>query len=711
MITNLSELPPEILLNILSFLSPTELLKAIPQASKQLRLLAYDSSLWRDSCRQSGVDVDKYLFRNPHAMFMDIFQEHVFRQKLFGPAIAEMNDRINKAKDRWLPYCTVRWGEPLLVILQKLAHGEPIDFNQPISELEPIPTEKLYLGIIRKHAITQPLCENALPLEAAYLLQAPITITVLKKAGAQVYEGFNKETPSFLSLNYTNYGVIHPMMLDEIMKALYIPPDVKLVPKSDIQLKSEDGSIKQTEQKFVEALFEIDRNQEKIDSLFYRLCGKTEGEQQKSIRGEPETLIKLAREIRTLRRELWLKDKKDAAILLPAEMWHLIFSLGILNKLDLRYASMACKLFNELITSSEAQLIKNSPWPLPDYTKHLIQRDQIFYTAESNITSLVQLKNGDFLCGLSNGKILVLDSEKGESSVTLDGHLDCIKKRADADARLRRMLSMFGTSADTMEFNPHNQVQCLFEHSDGQILSGADDAVICVYDATYEIKKKLTEHAGHIIGIDELDNESKDIISGSNHGDLIIWDVENWAYKEKLSHPELGIGISSLAALRHGFVVAGCLNGSLCIWDLKNKKTASVKGHADAIRTITLFDDQTLITGSSDKTLRLWDIDSWKCLRVFRGHSQSVHSVTKIDEKYIVSGSADKTIRLWDVQAGVCIHTLTGHTDFLTALLAKNNGDIVSASDDNSLRLWRFGYLDPRQDPEDAVIAANEMKL
>uniref|UniRef100_UPI0035CA4910 WD40 repeat domain-containing protein n=2 Tax=Nostoc TaxID=1177 RepID=UPI0035CA4910 len=58
------------------------------------------------------------------------------------------------------------------------------------------------------------------------------------------------------------------------------------------------------------------------------------------------------------------------------------------------------------------------------------------------------------------------------------------------------------------------------------------------------------------------------------------------------------------------------------------------------------------------------------------------------DGKYIVSGSEDKTLRLWDTN-GKLLHTLNGHTGSVMALAFSPDGKyIVSGSDDNTLRLW-----------------------
>jgi U3 small nucleolar RNA-associated protein 13 len=56
-------------------------------------------------------------------------------------------------------------------------------------------------------------------------------------------------------------------------------------------------------------------------------------------------------------------------------------------------------------------------------------------------------------------------------------------------------------------------------------------------------------------------------------------------------------------------------------------------------------------TGSKDNTIRLWHSESGKCLAVLQGHSHSVSCITfpKKDQKHFISGSIDKTIKIWEI--------------------------------------------------------------
>jgi WD40 repeat protein len=59
------------------------------------------------------------------------------------------------------------------------------------------------------------------------------------------------------------------------------------------------------------------------------------------------------------------------------------------------------------------------------------------------------------------------------------------------------------------------------------------------------------------------------------------------------------------------------------------------------------------LSGSDDRTLRLWDLDSGQCLRTLRGHSDSVRALAVLEGGCrALSGSDDSTLRLWDLDSG-----------------------------------------------------------
>ena len=60
-------------------------------------------------------------------------------------------------------------------------------------------------------------------------------------------------------------------------------------------------------------------------------------------------------------------------------------------------------------------------------------------------------------------------------------------------------------------------------------------------------------------------------------------------------------------------------------------------------------------------------------------------------KEYLVSGSRDKSIRIWEARSGKCVSTLLGHDNWVTDLAFHPSGKfLLSVSDDKSLRVWEL---------------------
>ena len=95
-------------------------------------------------------------------------------------------------------------------------------------------------------------------------------------------------------------------------------------------------------------------------------------------------------------------------------------------------------------------------------------------------------------------------------------------------------------------------------------------------------------------------------------------------------------------------------------------------------------DGTKIVSGSYDKTIRVWNVDTGECILTLKGHTDGVRSVVfNHDGTKIVSGSYDNTIRVWNVDTGECILTLKGHGTKIVSQSVVFNHDgtkIVSGS-------------------------------
>ena len=101
------------------------------------------------------------------------------------------------------------------------------------------------------------------------------------------------------------------------------------------------------------------------------------------------------------------------------------------------------------------------------------------------------------------------------------------------------------------------------------------------------------------------------------------------------------------------------------------------------------YDDDLMVTGSSDFTLIMWDVKAdYKPIRRLRAHTAGVLDVC-FDKRYIVSCSKDATVCLWDRRSGEFVRRLSGHRGPVNAVQLRGNL-VVSASGDGIAKLWNL---------------------
>jgi WD40 repeat protein len=116
-------------------------------------------------------------------------------------------------------------------------------------------------------------------------------------------------------------------------------------------------------------------------------------------------------------------------------------------------------------------------------------------------------------------------------------------------------------------------------------------------------------------------------------------------------------------------------------------------GHNGAIHSVAISpDDSYALSGSNDKTMKLWELSSGDEIHSFVGHSDSVNSVViSPDGLYILSGSGDKTMKLWNLSSGAEIRSFVGHTEKINSVAISPDGRYaLSGSDDNTIKLWEL---------------------
>ena len=290
-----------------------------------------------------------------------------------------------------------------------------------------------------------------------------------------------------------------------------------------------------------------------------------------------------------------------------------------------------------------------------------------------------------------------------------------------------------------------NGLLCL-QFDDNVLITGSYDATIKVWDL--ETCEEIRTLRGHDSGVRCLQFDDSKLISGSLDCTIKIW---NWHTGEctrtYAGHADGVIGLHFDSAL----LASASADTTIKIWNFEDMSTFLFRGHTDWVNAVKIDScSRTVFSASDDDTVRLWDLDTRACIKVFEGHVGQVQQVvilppefefadhehdfsdagsstptsTQPDEpttqqppaelsvsdsfgsgfadssrplppRYILTGALDSTVRLWDTTNQRCLRTFFGHVEGVWALAA-DTLRIVSGAHDRTTKVWdaRTGKCD-----------------
>ena len=170
---------------------------------------------------------------------------------------------------------------------------------------------------------------------------------------------------------------------------------------------------------------------------------------------------------------------------------------------------------------------------------------------------------------------------------------------------------------------------------------------------------------------------------------MSIWDMNTY---ELVASWEAGNENECLAfEPEKQLLFVGYEGGTIRYWDLDHKQClGTLTGHTATVWGLA-FNEKTrqLVSGSSDYSVRIWDVAEMKEVAILRHQDQVKGVACSPDGRFIASCGYDKEIRIWDALTFECLHVLQGHTDAIWKVAFNCTGQLLaSGSRDGTIRIW-----------------------
>ncbi|KAJ2511322.1 Lissencephaly-1, partial [Coemansia sp. RSA 1939] len=270
--------------------------------------------------------------------------------------------------------------------------------------------------------------------------------------------------------------------------------------------------------------------------------------------------------------------------------------------------------------------------------------------------------------------VKIWDSESGDFERTLKGHTKAVQDLV-FDAKGATLVSC---SADlTLRIwdiaDDYKCVRTLHGHDhcvSAVSFLGADKIVSASRDKTVKIweistgycVKTLTGHAEWVRSVD-VSADARLLTTASNDQSVRLWDAATGECKADLRGHGNVVEIAKFAPA-NAYAALRRLAGLQPV-----PQPQSAAGAGAGSGSGAAAEGQFVISGSRDKTLRLWDTTSAQLLHTFVGHDDWVRDfVFHPSGKTLISVSDDKSMRVWDLATGRCAKTIEASDHFTTCV-------------------------------------------
>lgn len=205
------------------------------------------------------------------------------------------------------------------------------------------------------------------------------------------------------------------------------------------------------------------------------------------------------------------------------------------------------------------------------------------------------------------------------------------------------------------EFRGHEApVSGISVGKDGQsAVSGAWDQTIRIWDLAELEKKPIVQACqSDLCGVATSRHGELRIVFALEDGLIGLWDEpQNKPPSEIGRH---GYTASAIAISDDGQIaLSGSTDQTVKLWQLKSGSSVSLPGHVQVTSICVNHDGSVGVSGGADGLIIVWNLENCEMRRILQGHTQTISALAiSSDDRWIASASWDKTIRIWDTSSG-----------------------------------------------------------
>ena len=327
-------------------------------------------------------------------------------------------------------------------------------------------------------------------------------------------------------------------------------------------------------------------------------------------------------------------------------------------------------------------------------SSHLDQQAQIIDLAFSPNGQLLAASGGDH-------NIVLRDAQSGRARQTLQGHTQCVSSIAFSpngqylvsgclDGTVKRWHLKTGQCVQSHQVH-QSMIWSITFHPNGQscFTASSDHTSKQIDPKTGECLQVFKGHTRQLGSVVCTADGQTLITSGHDHT-IRCWDIPTGTCKNVLEGHRNAIWAAALSPDEQT-IASGGMDRTVKLWDAySGKQLYSLQGYIGGIWATLFLDNNRIISGDEDGTIRIWDIEHQTLKHSWQTHQGILPCLAAHPrEPYIVSGGADGTVKLWHIETKQLVHTFGSHDGWIMcADISADGRYLATGCRDWALKIW-----------------------
>jgi WD40 repeat protein len=199
-------------------------------------------------------------------------------------------------------------------------------------------------------------------------------------------------------------------------------------------------------------------------------------------------------------------------------------------------------------------------------------------------------------------------------------------------------------------------------------------------------------HNGRIMDLKYLPFGNCYMASASGDSTVNIWDTLTWTSIQRYTN-HTG-WVRSLDQIDNDTMVSGSEDNTIRIWKISTGETLKIINVGAWVFVVRVFsiEYKQIVCGllGSSSNLQIFNYETGVLIRILNDHSSDVRSIEMLSERFMASGGEDRRVIIWDLFSYTIKYTLTGHNHWVTCVKRLSSNLIASGDWNGTIIVWNW---------------------